>query len=416
MRLLFVVPCFGPGAHGGAARHCRDFATGLAPRGHQVEVATSCARTEGDWSDAYEPGATLEDGVLVHRFPVRAPRDDRFFGPLNQRVLHSGGPVAHVVEREWMRMLGPDLPELPAWLRSRAGDFEVVTFFSFLGATSFDGLHALTGLVPTLLHPLAHVEAPLFLTIFDQMFRSAGALAFGSEEEQGLVHRRFHESCPSIVIGTGTEIDEHDESEHDVREFRERFDLGDRPYLLALELLDPEPGSTELTEMFASRAARRGQDVALVALGEPAGRATGLGVVMTGPVGATTKAAAIAGCLALVEPSYDEVLSTALLEAWAHRRPAIVQGRSDVLWGQATRSGAAIPYAGFAEFEAAVDMLVGSPELAASLGRAGRRHVESRYRWDDVLTRYEWFLEDVSVRWRPPSRVARIAERRGPLA
>lgn len=409
MRLLFVMPCFGPDARGGAARHGRDFATKLALRGHQVEVATSCARTDGDWSDAYEPGATLEDGVLVHRFRVRSPRDDRFFRPLNQRVVHSWGQVAYVVQREWMRMLGPDLPDLPAWLESRAGGFEVVSFFSFLSATSFDGLRALTGLVPTLLHPLAHLKAPLRLPIFDQMFRAADAFAFGTDEENHLVHRRFHGSRPSIIIGTGTEIDEHDESEHDVQGFRERFGLGDRPYLLSLESLDPAPGPTELTEMFAARAARRGQDVALVALGDPAGRAPGLDVVMTGPVDETTKAAAIAGCLALVEPSRDEVFSTALLEAWAHRRPAVVQGCGDALRGQATRSGGAIPYADFAEFEAAVDMLVASPELVASLGRAGRQHVESRYRWDDVLTRYEWFLEDVSARWRPPSHSPRLA-------
>lgn len=402
MRLLFVVPCFGPDARGGAARHCRDFATKLALRGHQVEVATSCARTDGDWSDAYEPGATLEDGVLVHRFRVRSPRDDRFFGPLHQRVVGTPGPVAHVVEREWLRMLGPDLPELPAWLRSRAGDFDVVIFFTYLYATSFDGLHALTGLVPTVLHPLAHDEAALCAGIFDLVVRAADAFAFNTEEEQRLVHRRFGVERPSVIIGTGIATDERDTAEHDVNGFRERFDLGDGPYLLYVGRIDPGKGSTELAEMFAARAARRGKDVALVALGDPVTRLPEeSGVVMTGPVDEATKEAAMAGCLALVQPSYYESLSMVLLEAWARRRPALVQGHCDVLVGQARRSGGAIPYEGFAEFEAAVDLLLDAPELVGSLGEAGRQYVESRYRWDDVLTRYEWFLEDAARRWRP---------------
>ena len=120
---------------------------------------------------------------------------------------------------------------------------------------------------------------------------------------------------------------------------------------------------------------------------------------MTGAVDEATKEAAIAGCLALVQPSYFESLSMVLLEAWAHRRPALVQGRCDVLVGQARRSGGAIPYTGFAEFEAAVD-LVSSPGLGTELGVAGRPFVEERYGWDDVLSRYERFLDDVVATWR----------------
>ena len=402
MRLLFVVQRYGADALGGAERHCRDFATHLAARGHEVEVATSCARNYVDWADDHEPGTSVDLGVAVHRVRVRAPRDDRFFGPLHQRVVGAHGPVAYVVEREWMRMLGPDLPDLPEWLQSRAADFDVVIFFTYLYATSFDGLRALTGLAPTVLHPLAHDEPALGLGIFDQMFREADAFAFNVEEEQQLVDRRFGVTRPSIIIGTGTDIDDRDEAEHDVRAFRDRFGLGDAPYLLYVGRIDPGKGSMELADMFAARARRRGDDVALVALGDPvATLPEGSGVVMTGSVDEATKEAAMAGCLALVQPSYYESLSMVLLEAWAHRRPAIVQGRCDVLVGQARRSGGAIPYTGFAEFEAAVDLLLGSPAVAASLGEAGRRYVESRYGWDDVLGRYERFLQDVRASWRP---------------
>jgi len=49
-------------------------------------------------------------------------------------------------------------------------------------------------------------------------------------------------------------------------------------------------------------------------------------------------------------------------------------------------------YSGFAEFEAALDLLTGTPGLGDALGRAGRAHVEREYRWETVLSRYEELL------------------------
>ncbi|HET6793994.1 MAG TPA: glycosyltransferase, partial [Acidimicrobiales bacterium] len=112
----------------------------------------------------------------------------------------------------------------------------------------------------------------------------------------------------------------------------------------------------------------------------------------TGFVDPDVPADAVAGCLALAHPSYFESFSMAVSEAWAQRKPALVQGHCAVLEGQARRSGGAIPYRGFAQFEAAVDLISGDARLAASLGDAGRRYVEDRYRWDDVLGRYERLL------------------------
>jgi len=85
-----------------------------------------------------------------------------------------------------------------------------------------------------------------------------------------------------------------------------------------------------------------------------------------------------------------------LTEVFAQRRPALVQKRCTVLDGHAHRSGGAIPYSGFAEFEAAVDLLRTSPELADEMGAAGRRYVEQEYDWNVVMPRYERVLERVA--------------------
>ena len=63
--------------------------------------------------------------------------------------------------------------------------------------------------------------------------------------------------------------------------------------------------------------------------------------------------------------------------------------RVAALAGQARRSAAAIPYHGFAEFEAAVDALRDEPGLADAMGAAGREFVRREYDWEVVLGRYE---------------------------
>ena len=85
----------------------------------------------------------------------------------------------------------------------------------------------------------------------------------------------------------------------------------------------------------------------------------------------------------------------ALTEAWALRCAALVQGRCEVLSGHADRSGGALKYEGFAEFEAAVDLLLENQEIIAELGTNGRSYVEENYQWEHVIFRYEKLLKEV---------------------
>jgi glycosyltransferase involved in cell wall biosynthesis len=66
-------------------------------------------------------------------------------------------------------------------------------------------------------------------------------------------------------------------------------------------------------------------------------------------------------------------------------RPAVLNGASPALAGQAARSGGAILYRGPAELAAAAAALLDDPDRGATLGACGRRFVEDRYRWAAVL-------------------------------
>ena len=80
-------------------------------------------------------------------------------------------------------------------------------------------------------------------------------------------------------------------------------------------------------------------------------------------------------------------------EAWAAGKPVLVQGRSDVLRGQARRSGAALCFEGWVEFMAAVELLLTRTGLADELAAAGKSYVERNYSWEAVMTRYEALLQ-----------------------
>jgi glycosyltransferase involved in cell wall biosynthesis len=233
------------------------------------------------------------------------------------------------------------------------------------------------------------------MSIFDEVLRLPDAFAFLTPEEEEVVRHRFPSAPAGDVIGIGIDAGAAGEPAR----FRERFGLRDEPYLLYVGRVDPAKGAAELVAFFDAYKRRNPGPLRLVLLGESIVEFERRpDITVTGFVDEATRDDALAGAFALVQPSYFESFSLVLCESFAHSRPALVQGRSTVLAGHAQRSGAAIPYAGFAEFEVGIDHLLARPDLADAMGAAGRRYVEREYAWDTVLDRYERLLTRVVER------------------
>ena len=398
MRILYVVQRYGEQIAGGAEQHARAFAERMVGRGHSVTALTTCATSYVDWGNQLPRGWTSCNGVSVYRTPVAVARNPHLFGPFNARMSNAHGLQPLSLQRDWMQMQGPYAPEVVPWLRRHSRSFDVVVFVTYLYWTAWAGLRECAGVVPTVLHSTAHDEPPLRMSIFQEVLRAPDEFVFLTPEERELVHARFPGSPPGEVIGIGMDMT----SPGDSAAFRRRFGLGDDPYLLYVGRVDPAKSATELIDYFIGYKQRNptapgAGELRLVLLGEKLvdipDRAD---IVVTGFVDEPTRDGALAGALALVHPSYFESFAMVLTEAFAQRRPALVQSRCAVLLGHAQRSGAALPYTGYIEFEAAVDALVNSPELADALGRAGRSYVEREYDWDVVLDRYESVLNRVA--------------------
>ena len=390
---------------GGAERCCREYARRLAARGHDVHVLTSCARSYVDWANHYPEGQEIIEGVTVHRLPVSWPRPHHRFEEANNRVIGAllqGRPTPRYAQESWMHLMGPTTPGLEGWIEAHAAEFDVAIVYTYLYFTAWKGLATLAGRVPTVFHPTAHAEPYLGLELFDDQFWSADALGYLTEEEAALVAGRFGPvvaAKPSLVAGIGVEVEGPlggDVPAPATAAFRHRFGIGDRPFLVYVGRVDPNKGTGELLEFFAAYKRRRPGPLALVVIGENVQSLPAHSdVVITGFVDDEIAAAGLSASDVFVHPSYFESFSMVLTEAWAHRRPALVQGGSAVMAGQCLRSGGGLPYNGYAEFEAALDMLLGDPALRAALGARGRAYVEARYAWDPLLARYESFLGSV---------------------
>lgn len=391
MKLLFALQRYGHEVFGGAEAACRGVATRLAARGHDVEVVTSCALSYYDWTNYYPEGETMIDGVKVHRLSVRRPRDHELFDRMQVRLFQPQRWMAGYLQREWIREQGPWLPQLPEWLADHSPRFDIAIFFTYLYYTSWAGLRSVN--IPTVLAPTAHDEPPAYVPIMDELFRLPDAFAFLTPEEADFVRRRFRVRRPYAITGIG--IDSRPAG--DPATFRARYGLGDRPYITCVGRTDPSKGSTELFEFFAAYKERRPGPLALVFIGEevhPMPRHPD--VIMTGYVDEDTRYGGLKGAELLVQPSYYESFSMVLTEAWACNVPALVQGQTDVLVGQARRSGGALPYRGYAEFEAGLDMLLNDAELRGRMAASGLRYVEKHYDWDRVLDRYEALLQQLA--------------------
>lgn len=371
---------------GGSEAAARAFAEHLVGRGHNVEVLTSCAQSYSDWANVYPAGSELLNGVLVHRLPVAGPRRPEKFGPIHNWMISGPKPAPLFAQQRWAKHMGPDMPDLPAWLAANVGRFDLAVFMTYLYATSTRGLPTAAGRVATILQPTAHDEPPLRVRIYDTLFRLPDAFLFFTPEERDVVRRRFSIDPDGETIGIGIDLDQA----RDVSGFRRRHGLDACPYLLYVGRIDVIKGSLEAYNFFEEYKRRNPGPLKFVFVGE---RISDLpdhpDVVFAGFLDEASKANAIAGALALVQPSRFESFSIVLCESWVQRTPAIVHADSEVMAGQARRSGGAVPYRGFAEFEAAVDLLLADPALAKRMGESGRDYVEREYRWATVLDRFE---------------------------
>ncbi len=391
MRIACVVHRYGVEIAGGSETHCRQVAEHLAAS-HDVTVLTTCAQDHVTWKNVYPAGESQSGGVRVRRFATARERSLSRFTDASEIAF--GKNASEADQQQWFRENGPDAPALLAHLAAHGHEFDRVLFWAFRYAETYFGLPLVREravLVPTV------EDDPLVrLSVLQRFFSLPAGFVFLTPEEQALVMRRMS-GCvaPSVVIGAGLDpVVAPPPPAHGLDTVGVR-----RPFILYLGRVDPNKGCEALLRHFIRFQEAHEPPVQLVLAG-PANMPIPdhPQVLPLGFVDLATREALLAQAAFLVVPSRYESLSIVLLEAWNHGVAALVNGRCDVLKGQALRANGALYYRDYDEFAHSAMHLLGDPAMARQLGRQGLSYVDREYRWPHVLAK----IEDLLLRIGPP--------------
>ena len=385
MKLAIVVQRYGTAIAGGAELHARHVTEHLSKYA-EVDVLTTCARDYVTWKNDLPRGLETVNGIPVHRFPVRRPRNEERFGRWSTRVFRETHSLAD--ELAWLDAEGPTSPALIAHIRSNRTAYDFFLFWSFRYYQAYHGARAAAD--RAVLVPTAEREPAVGVSLFAPMLAGARGVVYLTPEERDLVNAASGNArVPSIVAGSGSEVPSRVEPDR----FRQQFGIRG-PFAIYVGRIDQNKGCDELFRFFARYRASDQGPLQLVLCGnsilpipdDPRIRHLGF-------VSEQEKFDGIAASEVLVMPSYYESLSIVALEAWAIGTPVLANARCDVLKGQCLRSNAGLFYENADEFVEALAWFTRRPEEARALGDSGRAYFRRHYAWPVVEKRYVDLLD-----------------------
>jgi glycosyltransferase involved in cell wall biosynthesis len=388
-RLALVVQRYGLEVNGGSELHCRMVAERLA-RYFRVEVLTTCAVDYVTWRNHYAPGLGSVAGIPVRRFPVDTPRDSDVFRQVSAEILFQ--PHTPEQEQEWLQVQGPRCPGLLAHLKASRASYDAFIFFTYLYYPTCLGLpivHDRALLVPTV-----HDEPPVYLGIYDSLFRAPRRILFSTPEERDFAERRFClDSDRGEIVGVGVDPPPGG-SDPFWDAFRPR--LGSSCVLSYLGRIDESKGCGALVDHFRRyRSDRPARDLKLLLMGRSAMRLPDDPCILrAGFVPELAKHRALEDSRVVLLPSPYESLSLAALEAWAAGRPVLANGGCEVLRGQCRRSNGGLWYNSYEEFRACLDRLLDDEAFSSTLGAQGRSWVLENHSWERVENKFREILAE----------------------
>jgi glycosyltransferase involved in cell wall biosynthesis len=386
MRVLWVVPRFGRDIVGGAETLVRGLAT-HAPSDWAVEVATTCATDHMTWANELEPGKTVEENVIVHRFTV-GPRNAACYEQLHSQI--AAGTASYAQELEWLAnsVWAPDLQE---FLGSHGGEYDLIVFSPYLFGTTVWG----AGARPerSVLMPCLHEEPYAYLETTMRLFRSVRGCFFNSEPERRLA-RRLYGIDGGFVVGMGFDRPSGPPQATFAKS------RGIERFVLFAGRLE-EGKRVDVAVDYAVRYAEGRPDAPkLVLMGtgpyRPPAAARRI-VAEVGFVSEEERRAAYREALAVVNPSHLESLSLVLLEGWLEGTPALVAGGSEVLRYHCEQCGGGFVFDSFETFRDGLDQLTENAVLAEEMGKAGAAYVLDSYGWPAVRERLQAAFAEVAA-------------------
>lgn len=379
MRILHVTPAYFPAVrYGGPIVAVHALCRELAARGHDVEVMTTNVDGPGD-SDVPLDGAVCRDGVRVRYFASNHLRRI-FWAPSMRGALRRDIETFDVVHLH-------TIYQWPVWAAGRDARGRGVPY-----VISPRGM-----LVQDLIRRRSRLAKTLWIALLERRTIEGAAAIHATSDIEAAELRRFGWRLPPVAVVPNGVDDPAPVSASQRVSLDVTQAVADLPVVLYFGRLSWKKGLDRLLHAFARTAAGtlvlagtddEGQGARLAALAEELRIARRIRI-LSRTIDGVDKERLFAAARVLVLPSYSENFGNTVLEAMRRGVPVVTTpevGAAEIV--RAAQAGFVADGAP-ESLSAAIACLVGDPELARTMGTAGRRHVARRYTWPRIAERME---------------------------
>ncbi len=388
-RIAFVIPRFEIGKAGGAEIHAAELAKHLVIRGHKVEVFTTCAEDHHLWGNTVAEGEKIIDGVKVHRFQTDSRENIWLFLHL-QRKMHLGITLTAEEEKSWLQN-SVHSHNLYKALQERSKDFDGIIFMPYLFGITYEGSKYAKG--KFILIPCLHNEAYAKLQITNDLFQRAQHIFFNTKPESELAQNLYGiESSKANLVALGF----NEPPAADEISFRKKYGLENQPYFIFVGRWEKGKNVDLLIEYFRKYLIHSEKKVKLILLGSgdiQIPKAFQENILALGFIPLEDKLGAIAGAIALCQPSVNESLSIVIMEAWGLKTPVLVHKNCAVTRYHCVQSNGGLYFENYFEFEEALNFFLSHEDLRKKMGELGYQYVRENYSWEKVINRFEEAFE-----------------------
>jgi len=384
-RIGFVTPRYGEDVLGGAEALARGLAEQIiAADLADVQVLTTCARDHHTWENEIAPGASVERGVDVHRFPIaHTLRDSERYRDLHLRLIRRE-QLREEEQFEWIDQ-GAHSPTLYAYLEAHGPAFDYLIFVPYLFGTTYYG----SAIYPqrSILWPCLHDEIYAYLHPTRDMYRTCRGVMFNTYPEMRLAQRLYGRHPGAQIVGFGM-----DPFQADGERFRRRHGIID-PFILYSGRLEGAKNVPLLIQHFLHYKSQGNSPLKLVLMGSgPAKIPEHPDIIPVGFQMGQEKLDAYAAATALCQPSVNESFSIVIMESWLAGVPVLVHRDCEVTHYHVLRSRGGLAFRTDQEFAESLDLLL-QDDIRQRLGENGRAYVHNQYAWSQVLERFQAALD-----------------------
>ncbi|ULO08038.1 glycosyltransferase family 4 protein [Paenibacillus sp. 19GGS1-52] len=389
MKIAIVTPWFTDSISGGAERFAGGIAKSLHDAGCNVEILTTCGKDSfWDWDkNFFEEGINEINGLSVRRFPLRK-RNKKKYEEILGKLLNK----EEIKYSEEMQLFHETVNSDAMYRYITENEDEYIfLFIPYIFGTSYWG----SKMVPerSFLIPCLHDEDMAYLESIGHMFARVKGILFNTIEEQQLTEKLHNIDIEdSVISGGGVELNYIPDN----TDFRKKYGI-ESDYFIYVGRLVGGKNVPQMLEFFNRYHNENRNDVKLLVVGKGEEQIIetikqSKGIIHMGELNDGDKFNAIAGSIALIQPSLMESFSIVIMESWLCETPVIVHEGCAVTKGHCDRSEGGFYYKDYESFKSVLNIYLSSKGDAVEIGKKGKEYVEKEYTWEHTAKRIIEFL------------------------